>query len=231
MLQRPAGLAQPTMDDDALERAKKAYDVARETRGFEIELFWKRALFFWAFVAAAFAAFGSVYKEDSALALMVSGLGAVCSIAWTLANRGSKYWQQTWEARVATLEIGVTGPLFDVDAPVLEDSVAWLRARRFSVSKLTIALSDFIALLWSFLVAGQLLRVLGFETLLREYTKSLAVAFVVFVVVYIGAIAIWCRTSPRGARPLSHKPTQPPGSVDARTDSRQAESAGISFAP
>ena len=78
------------------------------------------------------------------LALIVAGFGMVYSSAWTLANRGSKYWQQTWERRLETLEVDVTGPLFGVDSPAQTDSIAWLRSRRFSVSKLAIALSDFI---------------------------------------------------------------------------------------
>lgn len=179
---------------------RRAYEVALQTRSFEIELFWKRALFFWAFVAAAFAAFGSVYLKDPGMALVVAGFGTVCSFAWTLANRGSKYWQQTWEGRVAELEAAVTGSLFDVNAPVQQDAPAWLRARRFSVSKLTIALSDFIAALWFILAVGQLLRVLGFEPMLVSYSRLGASTFFGLVCFYMIAIIIWCRTSPRGAR-------------------------------
>jgi len=199
------------MTDNDRDPWRKAYEVARETRAFEIELFWKRALFFWAFVAAAFAAFGSVYKEDALLALIVAGLGTVCSVAWTLANRGSKYWQQTWETRVAALEVSVTGPLFNVDSPVQNESVAWLRARRFSVSKLTIALSDFIAFLWLLLEVGQLLRVLGFGHQLREYSKIGSGVFFVLVCAYVGAIVRLCRTSPRGPERLANTSLQPSG--------------------
>lgn len=36
----------------------------------------------------------------------------VCSAAWTLLNRGSKYWQENWETKVELNEKKVTGPLF-----------------------------------------------------------------------------------------------------------------------
>jgi hypothetical protein len=186
------------MSDDSPET--KAYPVALQTRSFEIELFWKRALFFWAFVAAAFAAFASTSRNDPAVALVVAGFGTACSVAWTLANRGSKYWQETWESRVEALEKGVTGPLFSLDTPVRSDGVRWLRARRFSVSKLTIALTDFIAVLWSLLAAGQLLRLLGYGPALHRHRGAGAVIFAVLVSAYIGAMVRWCRTTERKRR-------------------------------
>jgi hypothetical protein len=33
---------------------KTRFDVAVQVRNFEIELFWKRSLFFWGFISAAF---------------------------------------------------------------------------------------------------------------------------------------------------------------------------------
>jgi hypothetical protein len=156
-------------------------------------------LFFWAFVASAFAGFGSVYERSPDLALIVAGFGAVCSAAWTLANRGSKYWQQTWEARVEELAGSVTGPLFNIDSPVQTDAILWLRARRFSVSKLTIALSDFVAFLWVLLALGQVLRMLGLQSELLECSKVGSLAFFFIVCAYICILAIFCRTSKRGS--------------------------------
>jgi hypothetical protein len=183
---------------DAQGKEQRAYEVALQTRNLEIELFWRRANFFWLFVAATFAAFASVYKEGPELALLIAGFGAVCSTAWALANRGSKYWQQAWEARVEKLEGSVTGKLFGEDPPVLGNAPPWLRARRFSVSKLTIALSDFIAFLWFLLALWQLLRILGFESQLHEFSKVGSGAFCVAVFAYILVMARYCRTSQRG---------------------------------
>ena len=69
-----------------------------DTRKFEIDLFWKRSLFFLGFISAAFIGFGALYKKDAPeLALLLACFGLVCSVAWTLANRGSKYWQENWQ--------------------------------------------------------------------------------------------------------------------------------------
>lgn len=187
---------EPTTDRDV--KTQKAYDVAIETRTLEIELFWKRAIFFWAFVAAAFAAFSSTYDKHPALALLVSGFGVICSVTWSLANRGSKYWQQTWESRVEKLEQEITGPLFGSDSNVQTNAPYWLRAQRFSVSKLTIALADCITLLWSLLATMQLLCVLGHKETLQQYAKIGAVTFFVGIWVYTAAIVVLCRTSTRG---------------------------------
>ena len=197
------------MTHDGRPDLEKAYDVALATRNLEIDLFWKRAFFFWAFVAAAFAGFGSMYEKSAGLALIVAGFGAVCSAAWSFLNRGSKYWQQTWEARVEELEDAVTGPLFKVDAPVQRNTIAWLQARRFSVSKLTIALSDFIAVLWLLLAAGQVARILEWQPALEPYARTGAIAFLICVVAYIAALARYCRTSLRGSMESTRQPGSP----------------------
>ena len=61
----------PTPTDNSLsgnEDLKKAkrYDVSLQTRNFEIDLFWKRALFFWGFIAAAFIAFAAFSGDKTA---------------------------------------------------------------------------------------------------------------------------------------------------------------------
>ena len=83
----------------------------------------------------------------------------VCSCAWTLLNRGSKYWQESWETKVGErFEPGVTGKLFSEEEPIQEQKGCWLRARKFSVSKLAIALSDYVFLLWLSLVVTEIVR-------------------------------------------------------------------------
>jgi hypothetical protein len=113
-------------------------------------LFWERSLFFWGFIAAAFLAYSEVAKEarpDLDLMLTIAAFGLVCSVAWTLANRGSKYWQEAWEAKLKKYEMEVLGiPLFSEREPLLKNT--WWGAREYSVSRLTIALSDFTVGLW-----------------------------------------------------------------------------------
>jgi len=100
-----------------LDKAKKALNLALDIRKFEIGLYWQRAAYFWALIAAAFAGYfailGSEHLEDKEyLAFIVSCIGLIFSWAWFLVNRGSKYWQENWENHVDMLENEITGPLY-----------------------------------------------------------------------------------------------------------------------
>jgi hypothetical protein len=77
------------------EQNEKRFDVSVQTRNLEIELFWKRSLFFWGFISAAFIGYAALRQSD--LRILLACFGMVCSCAWTLVNRGSKYWQEAWE--------------------------------------------------------------------------------------------------------------------------------------
>ncbi|WP_305909443.1 hypothetical protein Q9L42_005465 [Methylomarinum sp. Ch1-1] len=96
------------------EALKQALDI----RKFEIELYWKRATYFWTFIGATMAGFLAVQassaqnKQD--LAVILSCLGMVFSFAWVCVNRGSKFWQENWEKHVDVLEDKVTGPLYKI---------------------------------------------------------------------------------------------------------------------
>jgi hypothetical protein len=124
------------------------FDFAAKELRAEISLFWQRSLFFWGFTAAAFVAYGVLIKElDRDLALAVSCFGLVCSVAWTLANRGSKYWQVAWEQKLKSVEISVLGSSVYSRTEQNTDQ-NWWGAARYSVTRLTIALSDFTILIW-----------------------------------------------------------------------------------
>lgn len=123
--------------------------LAAEVRKFEIERFWSRSIFFWGFIAAAFVAYAQLYGKQNGddLRFVVACFGVVCSVAWTLLNRGGKYWQEAWEGKVKSVEADVLGaPLFSNLEPLRRTGM-W-GAARYSVSRLTIALSDFTVLVW-----------------------------------------------------------------------------------
>lgn len=92
-------------------KAKEAFEFAASELRAEIALFWQRSLFFWGFIAAAFVAYGSLKggPSDIDLTLAVSCFGLVCSVAWSLLNRGSKYWQIHWEKKLKSVEKAVFG--------------------------------------------------------------------------------------------------------------------------
>ncbi|MBR1536436.1 MAG: hypothetical protein IJ630_05825 [Treponema sp.] len=117
-------------------RLKTAYKQAADIRKFEIDLFWKRGTYYWAFILAAFTAhftllgmifstFGKEVKNELSLKNMCAlpGLSLFAlavtaffcfffSLAWTLVNKGSKFWQKNWEAHIDMLEENVTGNLY-----------------------------------------------------------------------------------------------------------------------
>ncbi|MEX1138489.1 MAG: hypothetical protein WEF53_03990 [Bacteroidota bacterium] len=143
----------PPTESQPSERQKKRYEVSLDTRKFEIDLFWRRALFFWGFIASAFVAYAAFSKDrpdGPTISLIISLFGLVCSFSWTLVNRGSKYWQENWESQVDKDEDAVTGPLFK--QPAERQKKGWFGAQKFSVSKLAIALSDYVTLVWALLI-------------------------------------------------------------------------------
>ncbi|WED29022.1 hypothetical protein L3V77_24120 [Vibrio sp. DW001] len=142
----------------------EAYKIAIATRNFEIDLYWKRSLFFWGFIATAGLGYGALMSADTPrpnLAIVVACFGLICSLCWSLVNRGSKYWQEHWESMVTELEVKANvGELFRAK-DTLQHKTCWLNSRKFSVSKTAIALSDFTIFVWIGLILNYLLAFMG----------------------------------------------------------------------
>jgi hypothetical protein len=136
----------------------RALHYAAETRRFEIERFWQRSLFFWGFIAAAFVGFTALSdpKYDPHLRQVMCAFGLVSSLAWTLQNRGSKYWQEAWEAKVESLEEDVLGMRLWGRRESRQKKGFW-GGWQYSVSRLTTLLSDITVVTWlafGFFAAG-----------------------------------------------------------------------------
>lgn len=103
-------------------RVAKAYEVALDVRKFEIELYWKRAGYFWLLLAALATSLGVIATSGTeqvlgaarreTVSLFISCAGTVLSICWAIVNRASKVWQRNWELQVDVLEDKVIGPLY-----------------------------------------------------------------------------------------------------------------------
>lgn len=146
----------------------RALEHALDIRKFEIDLYWRRAAYFWTFIAASLAAYGGVQalKPDPALrqhlTVLIGSLGLVFSFAWYCVNRGSKQWQENWEKHVDLLEDKIIGPLYktvivrrEIGEPVLSWKGFDVRCRRlisgpgnFSVSKVNQIVSLFVTIIW-----------------------------------------------------------------------------------
>lgn len=145
-------------------KEEKALERAQDIRKFEIDLYWRRATYFWTFIGATFAGFIAIQassaqnKQD--LSVILSCLGVVFSFAWLCVNRGSKFWQENWEKHVDVLEDEVTGPLYKMvlsrnldDYTRAEKVRDWITGPSdLSVSKINQFISLYVFVLWVLLL-------------------------------------------------------------------------------
>ncbi len=181
----------------SIERAK--YDAASRAREFEIDLFWKRALFFWGFLAAAFVALVATDGKSPRLAVVIASFGAVCAWTWTLGNRGSKFWYESWERKLQAAEHPITGVLFgQIEKP--KDEGWWLSARRYSVSRLAIGLSDFTLIVWAVILVHEATG-LWCKCVPECLANTLATGFAIVSVVYAVLLEATCRKHSEAINP------------------------------
>ncbi|MEC0249347.1 hypothetical protein P4H65_26560 [Paenibacillus chitinolyticus] len=142
-------------------RQSLALKMALDIRKFEIDMYWKRATYFWTFIGATFAGYFLLINGNVGTAgrlywghiLIVSVLGFLFSFSWFLVNRGSKFWQNNWERHVDFLEDEIMGPLYKtVTNPKNSKFLNPLSEYPLSVSKINQILSLFITVIWLFLL-------------------------------------------------------------------------------
>ncbi|WP_417267212.1 hypothetical protein [Celeribacter baekdonensis] len=101
-----------------LEKTKAAYHQAHKNRDFEIELYWKRATYFWGFQVSFFATVGIVLSTETLEVWQYSYMAWISLVAfivtalWALMSNGAKFWQANWEAYVDILEPYVVGDIY-----------------------------------------------------------------------------------------------------------------------
>ena len=159
---------------------EKALDIALDTRKFEIDLYWKRANYFWLFVAAMFTAFfvvaNNLYKEIEVFdvnlkvyhkvphlefmnlyfLLIISFLGFTFSLGWYYVNRASKFWQNNWEAHVDLLSKKNHGELFTTIKASNRDFWKLDKEYPFSVSRVNQLLSLITTFIWMIMFLGSI---------------------------------------------------------------------------
>lgn len=175
------GLGQPADP----KKAEAALQHALDIRKFEISLYWQRATYFWALIAAAFAGYFAVLAAEHMLApdktfnaFVIACLGLIFSLSWFLANRGSKYWQENWENHVDMLEDGITGPLYKtiLHRPTNKNLLSRLieGPAPFSVSQINQWVSLFTLVIWLCLIWNVLAP--SFESKVTICSKYSAIA-------------------------------------------------------
>jgi len=124
------------------ERAKRAFEMVLDTRKFEIEMYWKRATYFWAFIASAFVGYVALLEKGLDYpAFIIICTGFILSCAWHFTNLGSKTWQRHWEKHLDLLEDPFVGPLYKTIYPTTT----------FSVTKINAIVSFVFCIIWIFL--------------------------------------------------------------------------------
>lgn len=146
--------SQPTdFERSAREAALKR---AHEIRQFEIELYWKRANYFWLLQAAVFAAIGLIWKTNAGqvpaaagapagVLVALSALGILTAAAGWFSAKGSKFWQENWEHHIDMLEDEFEGRLH-------KTAYVGLDGKRWSVSGVNDRLSACFWVFWSFML-------------------------------------------------------------------------------
>ena len=133
---------------------EEALNNILDIRKFEIEMYWKRATYFWTFIGVAFAGYIalSTAKEPNDKGMYaVLLLGIVFSLCWYLVNRGSKFWQLNWEKHLDAIEDNQIGPLYKTTIERSHYKSKWYIVNApypYSVSKINILLSFFMLVLW-----------------------------------------------------------------------------------
>ncbi len=180
-----------------------ALQVALDTRKFEIELYWKRATYFWAFIAASVTAYFLILTSDNIakfkhLTIIISLIGYLFSLGWYFVNRGSKYWQENWERHVGKLEQKVIGPLFACCK--IPEKTKWndiLKGFPMSVSKVNQFLSFVMIIFWLYLFVYSLLFSYGKIEKIEEwltFEQSWIVYFTLWLIAIIALTIIFFRT-------------------------------------
>ena len=148
----------------------KRFDVALETRNFEIEMLWKRSNYFLALNTAIAVGFFSLLKKDMSMdlyALLFCVIGCFVCIAWINVNLGSKFWQAVWEEILTEIsgdmeldyfvksddhKDRVRNNLVNLNSPkILEKYYNYLVLDKPSVSKWMTLLSFFFLLVWFYI--------------------------------------------------------------------------------
>ena len=129
---------------------KKAFEIALDTRKFEIDLYWKRTAYFVLFIGAIFVGYYNVFSNSKShwASLFIAALGFLLSLLWYMANRGSKFWQENWEAHIEELSTYLGTPIFGIIKSRKDPICKVMGHYPFSVSKVNQMVSLIITISW-----------------------------------------------------------------------------------
>lgn len=176
------------------EKLEEAFKIALDTRKFEIELYWKRTGYFVLFIGAVFVGYYTIINtaeecvskhqnQKEWLLLLLSALGFLLSLLWYMANRGSKFWQENWEAHIEELSTHLGVPIFGIikrrEHSIIRNP---MQEYPFSVSKVNQMVSLIITLTWLLMLCKEIgvFKLLGNITF-SDWGKVLAGGIVIML--------------------------------------------------
>ena len=121
----------------------------------------------------------SLKDKSFFLSFLIANFAMVASWAWYLANRGSKYWQENWERIIDDIEMDLNIKIFGDVKDIKPESI--FHAKKYSLSRLAIALSFFTSFCW-FVINCWLL----FEKIFWKFSNN----FITFKIFYIDVFYI-----------------------------------------
>lgn len=140
---------------------EKALEKAWHNRDFEIEMYWKRASYFWTFIGATFLGYFALigskgYHEFLSdgfyqIEVFIITIGLIFSMAWYFVNKGSKGWQVNWEAQVDELESLLGRPNYTT---IFYNH----KNKYYSVSRINQRVSLIVTLIWVLLYVSYWIR-------------------------------------------------------------------------
>lgn len=185
-------MCQPELRDIEKEKRRLAFEKAHEIRKFEIELYWKRTTYFWAFIAFSFGAYIAVVSSESKeftnrenYAFVITCIGFIFSLSWYLVNRASKHWQTNWEVIIDDLEGEFTGDLMKRH---IENNNKWYEltlSYRYSVSRINQIVSLFITIVWVILMCFSGYQILSISTLSLSGNWMFPIFFIVTIAFFV----------------------------------------------
>jgi hypothetical protein len=192
-------------------KLKNAIENALDIRKFEIDLYWKRANYFWLYNVSACTAYfyvisnNNIHKEDvPVLTLLITGIGVFLSLCWVCINIASKSYQENWEKHVDLLEDDYMGPLYKRTLGYEKTGFEKLinsKISTYSVSKINLLLSRGIVVTWLLLWIYTFIKIIRCYCLLNIY------AGIIFVITLIsfGFLFFYPRTDRQIKKPFKMK--------------------------
>ncbi len=174
------------------EKRRLAFEKAHEIRKFEIELYWKRTTYFWAFIAFSFGAYIAVVSSENKefidrenYAFIITCIGFIFSLSWYLVNRASKNWQNYWEKVIESLEDDFTGAFMKRQ---IENNNKWYELTllyRYSVSRVNQIVSLFVAIVWLLLMGFSAYQIFSTSAFSLSGNRILPILFFFVTIAFI----------------------------------------------